>query len=339
MRTFCSLSASFAASILFAGCSFFDPSLYQDEQLEDFPVADSCDGPVPVPVVAETFHGIVDLSGNRDEFNNLGSCVDNARTPGPDGFIAVPMRVGEKWHFHAKVIDGVGDPALYVLDSCDARSCQFGAGIDICGSGIDEHFSFISPRDTTYIVGLDDKGLGGGRYDLLVLHATCGDGNAEHSEGCDDGNRVPGDGCDEGCRFELAAAADEHEPNDDFTGANRPILTSGAGSVLGLLEGRCDPDFFAVQVPEGGSVSVQMTTRAGSACAESSPASLLELVDQGGLDALGAGANPAGSGCPAIDGEAFAAGLPAGVYYLRLTSPDADTSLPYKLSIQVVDAP
>jgi len=292
-----------------------------------------------VPELTDTLHGIVDLSGNRNEFDNVGSCVDNVRTPGADGFISIPMEAGEKWHFHAKVIDGVGDPAIYVLDSCDPRSCQFGAGIDICGSGVDEHFSFIAPRTTTYIIGIDDKGASAGRYDMLVLHATCGDGNAEHSEGCDDGNSVPGDGCDEGCRFELADAADEHEPNDDFTGANRPILSAGAGSVLGLLEGRCDPDFFAVRVPEGGGVSVQMMTRAGTACAEPSPASLLELVGQDGLNALGAGSVVPGSGCPSIDGESFATGLPAGVYYIRLTAPDAGTSLPYKLLIQVSDAP
>jgi len=336
MRTLRSLTASAPALVLLAGCSFFDPSLYQNTELPPFPLADNCGPGVTVPELTSTFEGIVDLSTHHDDFNDLGACVDNVRTPGPDGFMSISMQAGEKWHFHAKVLDTLGDPALYILDNCDPRACQVGAGIDICGSGEDEHFSFVAPRTATYLVAIDDKGMGGGRYDLLAVHPTCGNGDAEHSEGCDDGNVMPGDGCDEGCRLELMDGMDEHEPNDDFTGANR-LLVGGAasGSVLGLLEGRCDPDFYAVRVEAGGSVSAQMTTRVGTACADTTPAVALELVGEDGINAIGAGVNPAGSGCPSIDGAAFATGLPAGIYYLRLTAPDADTRLPYKLSAQV----
>jgi len=327
------------ASALLGGCSFFDASLYQDGALPDFPVADRCDVASAVPDATGGMHGIVDLTGSRDDFDDLGSCVDNTRTPGADGFIQVTMQAGEKWHFHAKVLDGVGDPALYVLDTCDARSCQFGAGTDICGSGEDEHFSFIAQRSATYFIGLDDKGSSGGRYDLLALHAICGNGDAQHSEGCDDGNTRPGDGCDEGCRFELAPGDAEHEPNDDFTGSNRPILTGGAGSVTGVVEGRCDPDFYALQVAEGGAVAVQVTTMTGAACADSAPMSVLEIIGLDGIHPLGAGTIVPGSGCPSIDGEDFATNMPAGVYYVRLSAPEPDARLPYRISFQVTDPP
>jgi len=339
MRILPPISACLVASVLLAGCNFFDPALYQASELPPFPLADSCGPTVTVPSISETFVGIVDLSTQHDQFNDLGVCVDNQRTPGPDGFLSIAMQAGDKWHFHAKVLDTLGDPALYVLDTCDDRACQLGGGADICGSGEDEHCSFVAPRAGTCIIGIDDKGAGGGMYDLLAMHPTCGNIAAEHSEGCDDGNTDPGDGCDKGCRFELADGVVEHEPNDDFTGANRMPLVGGSGSATGLLEGRCDPDFYAVRVSEGGSVTAHMTNTAGTACSLASPVSVLELVGADGVNAIGAGVNPAGSGCPSIDGDAFTTGLPAGIYYIRITSPDVDTWLPYKLSVQVAGAP
>ena len=328
-----------------AACNFFDASLYKEAEMDagsdastpGLSFVDTCRG--TVPMVTETVLDTpLDLSLFADDFSDLASCTGED-TPGNDAFFAVPMVAGEKWHFHVRA-DDVSNPSIYVLDSCDARTCQPGDAIDVCGEGRDEHLSFVAPSAGTFFVGIDSRLAGGPSYQVLAIRPTCGNGELEHSEGCDDGNTTPGDGCDDQCRHEVRAAAPaEEEPNDDFTAANY-LVADGAGASVaqGQLGGRCDFDMFAVDVPEGGSIQVTMGDTSGNPC-DTVPVFTMALLRPDAATTLGVGAATMDNECPSIGAdETFAQGLPAGVYYLRVTTDEDAARFDYRLDV-LVSAP
>ncbi len=324
-----------------AGCSVFDPSLYQqradagaDATVRPLTLADRCSGALPMltgPAGDYSF----DTTSLANDLSDLATCTGRA-LPGNDGFFRVHMNEGELWHFHVRTLERTADPAIYVLPSCDERACT--GGLDECGDGRDEHVSFRARETRDYIVGIDGSHMGGARYELTVVHATCGDGAREHGESCDDHNRTAGDGCDAQCRAELHDGAVEVEPNDDFSDPNVILPASGPVTVQGRLGGRCDFDMFAVDVPAGGSVRATMLDVNGQPCAAGAPEFRMAWVLTDGRTTGGAGVTSMTNRCPAItDGESFAHVASAGTYYVRVsTAADLETAVDYKLRVEVV---
>ncbi|WP_428263797.1 PPC domain-containing protein [Haliangium sp.] len=316
-------------------------------------LADRCDDAQLLSLPAGEDHEVyrIDTTGLTDTARELSSCLDpndaNARWNGNEGFFAVDMQAGEKWHFHVDVLGDppVDDPAVYVLNSCDTRSCQPGDGSDVCGAGSAEHHSFVAGASRRYLIGVDSRGAGGAVYEIEVVRPTCGNGEVEHSETCDDGDLDPGDGCDELCHKELVPGdAVEEEANDDFTGTNRVLVDQATGelTVSGSLRVPCDFDLFAVDVPEGGSVEVEVLDANGNACAAGDPDNIeLFLLNADGISLRGQGQPRGGNLCPSIDGtDNFAVGLTAGTYQVRLGMPKGEAVLfNYQLHFRVVAAP
>jgi len=317
-------------AFLLVGCDLYPKEAYlsrEDMAAPAMQLADTCTGDVPVVVSSSTDFPI-DLRSLNDDFRDLAACT-GASTPGADGFFAVEMEAGEKWHFHLSVPSGeLVNPAIYVLDSCDDRRCQPGDGIDVCGGEQDEHFSFVAPRAGTYFVGIDARTTGGAQYELLAVRPECGNGGSpEHSETCDDGNTISGDGCDERCRAELGAGAlNEVEPNDDLTGAN--VFTPPL-SIDAIIGGRCDVDHFTF-THGGGPLRASMLAGGSVACTDPPVGLELRLLASDGLTLRGTGAPTADNDCPVLD----LADLAAGEYFLRVSAPFDARTFGYVLDVE-----
>ncbi len=320
-----------ATALLGAGCNVFDESLVPTEGTSNSGLGEDClDQNLPHFSSLDSFIQI-DTSTLRNDRHDL-TCV-GANAAGNDGFFAVDMLEGQKWHFHVRVTAGTtADPTVYVLDSgCQDSVCQHGWGLNECGPGQDEHFSFFPPGDGQYFVAVDTISTGGEPMEILAVQPECGDNAKQHSESCEDGNLDSGDGCDSLCRKELANGDLEVEPNDEPTAnANVLPLESGSAQVSGVIGGKCDFDSFAVAVPENGTLSATI----GGDCSFDLS---LQLIRPNGFSELETILTSAGE-CPVITGtESFANGLAEGVYFLRLTtqSEAEPTSLDYTLEVQV----
>lgn len=322
----------------FTGCNYFPEALLDGSPGGDdagvdagggFALAETCSGDVPM-VSANLDDVPIDLSGLRDDISDIGFCT-GADAPGQDGFFAVEMSAGEKWHFHLRTNSEDGhNPAIYVLDSCDSRRCMAGNAIDVCGEGRDEHLSFVAPSDGTYFVGIDSRVVGPATYQLVALQPECGDGAVEHSETCDDSNLDDGDGCDSACRHELphpSSGLEEEEPNDDPTGAN--VLTAGTIRPTGRLGGRCDSDMYVLDVAEGTTLDVAVRGAGAVACTDAAPLITLELLAANATSLVTSGTIPGGEFCPSFS----LSGLAAGTYYLRLSADENERPFDYTLDV------
>lgn len=339
MKRFASLTA-----LLTASCNVFEPGPYlarldagADASVRPLPLADRCTGTVPA-VTLTTGDYAIDTRALADDLNDLASCAGRT-LPGNDGFFRVSMHPAELWHFHVHTIANVGNPAVYVLPTCDDRACT--AGLDECGTGRDEHLSFRATEQRDYLVGIDSSAAGGASYTLTVLKATCGDGVREHGESCDDRNRMPGDGCDASCRSELRDGAMEVEPNDDFSDPNVIALAGGVGTstVQGRLGGRCDFDMFALDLAAGASVRATMLDINGQPCGDGVPTFQMNWVLPDGRTRGGAGSVATGNRCPVISAtDAFAQRVAsAGTYYVRVTTTgDEPAAVDYKIRFEVL---
>ncbi|MEM9067980.1 MAG: DUF4215 domain-containing protein [Myxococcota bacterium] len=302
------------------GCELFPKNLI---------LSDQCSADLPV-IPRDGFDVVVDLTGFRNDISDRVECL-NGNTPGPDGFFAVDMRAGEKWHFHVRntLADGL-NPAIYVLDSnCDQRTCGEGEGIDLCGDNRDEHLSFVADRDGIFVVGIDSRDNDPGMYELLAVRPVCGDNNVEHSETCDDGNLDPGDGCDELCRHEISdTRTEEREPNDDNSGANVVDLSGGSAMANARLANECDPDRYLLSVPAG-AIDIELRADGGGACSAESGVTLTVENSAGRVVATGA---PEGDGvCPVLR----ATDLPAESYVVVATEAELDRPFDYALAFTV----
>lgn len=331
------------------GCLVFDASLYQAREMDAgatpdagravLALADDCTGAVPevrVPEGAADISIDLDTRGLSDDYSNL-TCTGRP-APGPDGFFAVQMEVGERWHFHVRRRGDGADPVIFVLPAgCDERQCDLPNGLDACGVDSDEHLSFRAPSAGLYLVGVDSRNADGFEATVQVIRPTCGNGVMDHSETCDDDNNVDGDGCDAECRRELpATGASEAEVNDDAFGANVLTMTTGATTVSGRIGALCESDVFAVDVPEGASLTATVGDAADAACPAGTPSMELQLISSNGITIRGRGTARGGSECPSIDAtDAFATGLAAGRYFVRIYAVNTEVVRPFDYRLRV----
>lgn len=344
------------SALICSGCfGLFDPSLYMENEDASVPtdagpglqgeLTEICGDEAPLlyfPAGAQSFDFDVDTIGREDNTRDVTRCTGRA-AGGPDVFMAIDAAEGDHWHFHVDVDPFEGretaNPAIYVLRGCDERACSDGDGLDVCGAGSDEHFTFIPRADGRHVVGFDSPDGDGFQGRILAFRTICGDGVKDHSENCDDGNTEDGDGCDAACRSELSGTRpSEIEVNDDLYAANRVMIGAGEStSVRGSVDSLCEVDVYALDVPEGGSILASLTGSGGAACEAALDGITLELLELGplGSDVLLTAAVPDGAVCPAIGaGDALARNLAAGTYFLRVTKlQDRPDSVPYELSL------
>ncbi len=335
-----------------AGCFVFDASLYMnvDAGTDGGPtplsgeLAEVCGDAAPMLTLdaqRRSYSFSIDTRGRVDSERDVSGCTGRVEN-GPDLFLAIQGEPGDHWHFHARVDPEAGgaNPAIYVLRGCDARACAGGDGLDVCGTGADEHFTFVPDASARYVVAFDSPDAEGFAGMIEAYRTECGDGTQDHSENCDDGNEVDDDECDNACRSVLTgASAVEREVNDDVHAANRIELAApGTFSARGSIERLCEVDVCAVAVPEGGSLSAAVRADGGGECpaaGEGVVLELLELVAVGEPRVRVAGTVPSGGVCPEIGADvALAQGLPAGTYYLRVSKvQERPDELRYQLDV------
>jgi hypothetical protein len=352
------LIATVIALLCLAGCDVFDPALYMsadsgtpdsgaldsaipdsalDSAVEDatpdadagFSLADRCSASAPeLPSLSENI--VVDTTALADEVSSEVTSCAGSTAPGHEGFFSVEMHAGEKWHFHVTALEAAGDPIVYVLGTdCDARACQRGEATNVCNLR-DEHFTFVAPDDGTYLVAVDDANDRGGTYEVLPIQPDCGNGVVEHSEACDEESAA----CTDTCLGVLGTGGMEVEPNDDPPGAN--VLDFTSGTVRGDVASQCDLASFQFTAPAGATLTATVLPRGMATCNTAAPALDLELVSTDGRTLYGSVSAGPGE-CPTIEGtEAFATGLSAGDYALRLVPTADETSLyDFDLTIDV----
>lgn len=324
------------APLACAGCFVFDPSLYMNADAGSDAssplsgeLAEVCGDEAPMLTLGGTTRShtfAVDTRGRVDSERDVSGCTGRVES-GPDLFLAMEATEGDRWHFHARVDPAVGgaDPAIYVLRSCDARACTEGDGLDVCGAGSDEHFTFVPDATARYVVAFDSPDSEGFAGMIEAYRTECGDGTQDHGENCDDGNDLEDDECDNACRRVLSGASVlEREVNDDIHAANAlRVGIAGSISVRGEIDGFCEVDVFALEVPESASLTVAMREEGGGACPAVAEGVVLELVELVGVSeprVRVAGTVPSGGVCPEIAADAaLARDLPAGTYYLRVS--------------------
>ncbi len=162
---------------------------------------------------------------------------------------------------------------------------------------------------------------------------VCGNGYLEPGEGCDDGNLIPGDGCTASCGFE---GIDELEPN--AVAAQAQLLPARQVVRAGLAT-PTDVDVFAVDVPAGAHLAVQLGVGGFVTCTED-PELRLELLGTDGSTVLVSNAWSGAFGhCGRIDPSLHSAAraMAAGRYYVRVTETGQDTAAPlYFLHVAVL---
>lgn len=307
--------------------------------LEGVIAADSCVSPDIPLLESAPMYIPVQTEAMADDFREFGGCV-NAPMSGNDGFFKIEMVEDERWYFHLRNDTETANPGIFILPSCNSLSCQTATASDVCDAGTDEHLSMIAPRTGEYFIGIDTRDPGGGDFELLALKTTCGNGGAlETGEACDDGNTTPGDGCDEFCRAEIYEDnTTEVEPNDGSPVANVVKIPGGVGTftVNGRLGQRCDRDTFAVDVPEGGSVSATVTPSRPEACSPDAPAVRLVLCNPDGNSVRATAVAPDEMACPELTPEIVGTSdLPANRYYVRIRTSETAPRLDYLLNITV----
>ncbi len=291
------------------------------------------------PVEVSTVGFTDDISSTR--------CLPDV--PGPEGWLAIDMVSGDRWHFHVhpsnKVAQGqaVQNPALYMRQDCadDRASCNAGTFLDLCGDGQDEHFTFEATSTTRWLFALDDVNGAAGSYLLTVAKPICGNGIQEHNEACEDSNLDNGDGCSRDCRVELRSDNLSHsEFNDDWTTANILSLVdlNTPQSVLGDIGGFCDQDLFGFNVPSD-NVTVTVTIGpsngpAGSSdCSQNpadvSPVTALRLIGSDGRSEQMKQESNDPTFCPSLT----MSGLAAGFYYVAISGDETKKTFTYKLTV------
>lgn len=273
-----------------------------------------------------------------------------ASVPGPEGWMAIDMVNGDRWHFHVHPTNKVGlgqavqNPALYMRQDCgDDRGCNPGTFLNLCGNGQDEHFTFEATSSTRWLFALDDVNSAAGTYTLTVAKPICGNSVQEHNEACEDGNTNNDDGCSQDCRVELRSDNMIHsEFNDDWTTANILwVLDTGTPqSVLGDIGGFCDQDMYGFNVPKDGSTLTATigpangpagSTDCSKNTADQSPITALRLLGSDGRSEQKMESSSDPTLCPTL----VATGLDAGFYYLSVSGDETKKTFNYKLTVKL----
>jgi cysteine-rich repeat protein len=310
-------------------------------------LVDSC-GDKDMYMLHDT-HPPIEVStiGFADDISSNG-CF--ASVPGPEGWMAIDMVAGDRWHFHVAPQNKVGqgqavqNPALYMRTDCgDNRGCNAGTSLNLCGNGQDEHFTFEATSNARWLFALDDINAAAGTYLLTVAKPICGNAIKEHNEACEDSNTDNGDGCSADCRVELRSDNLTHsEFNDDWTTANLlSVLDVGKPqSVLGSIGGLCDLDMYGFNVP---SDNTTLTVTVGPAngpaggndcslnAADATPITGLSLLDSNGRDEL----MMQGSNDPLVCPTLTMPGLAAGLYYIRVAGDETKKTFSYKMTVKL----
>lgn len=344
-----SLVLSIVLALAAPGCLVFDESLYLarerdagadattagDGGLPTVALADDCSGAVPELALGDdvSVQRAFDTTALADDYGTLG-CIGRPQ-PGPDGFFAVEMTAGERWHFHVRRQGTGADPVIFVLDGqCLDLACDPPNALDACRADSDEHLSIVAGFTGTHYVGIDSGNADGFAGRVEVFRPVCGDGAQTHGESCEPGV-TPSVDCTSDCHARLVDGAGEHEVNDDSYMANLLAATAGTPlTVTGRIGSLCESDVFAIDVPAGGAVAAELLTAGGSACPEGTLATELQLLGPDGVVVRGRGA--AAGNCPAIAGtETFATGLAAGRYYLRVYAVNDVVDRPFDYGLRV----
>lgn len=342
------LALSGALALAAPGCFVFDESLYRAREQDGgatgdagppaVALADTCAGDVPVVTFADgatTWMRAIDTTALADDHSNL-SCTGRP-SPGPDGFFAIDMEAGERWHVHVRRRSAGADPVLFVLRQiCDERNCDRPNGLDACRTDSDEHLSLLATAAGRYFVGIDSSNTDGFVGSVEVFRPVCGDGRQEHGESCEPGVD-PSLACNDQCRVVLAPSASEHEVNDDAFMANELDLTGATTTTVGGRIGAlCELDVYAVDVPTGASLRASLWTAGGSDCPAGTPAAALQLLGADGIVVLGEGTARGASVCPVIDDtDGFARSLAGGRYHLRVYALNDEIARPFDYTLRV----
>jgi hypothetical protein len=277
-----------AALLPFAllGCDVFDESLIEapppvtPEGKAELLVGDELNGSVPLNLsYAPTYHDPIDMNYYTDDMGTLPVCLDEADSPGADLFFKVSMKQGEKWHFHVQgnSTPFASDPALYILnDEFDpVRACSSPLqGINACGPGFAEHFSFLPDQTKEYFVGVDEMTGTNESIKIFAAIAECGNGFKEHSEYCDPtgvGDTGPTADCED-CRKLLPDGGDDldNSVNDGpFDATKLAISTSDEFdfTVVGAINNLCDFDFFSFDLESSARVTATLIVEDEFNCA------------------------------------------------------------------------
>ncbi|MEM9190883.1 MAG: hypothetical protein AAGF12_16985 [Myxococcota bacterium] len=317
------------------GCIVFDDAELQGAGSQS--LAASCfESESSVPIYAEEINFTVSAEGLLDTFHNFAICGLPEDLRGPDGFFALDLGAGERWHFVAEPKSPDADVQLYVLSSCDDRSCLCGS--DLCTEGLAERMNFVAKRPGRYLVGLEAGEAT--EVQLRAFPVICGNGAQEPGEGCDDGNNVIGDGCDDGCRIELPPEGGiEAEPNDDLFEANVIDAPGSTIELRGSLRGSCDVDRFELVIPEGASITGYVTDPLDQPCVgDTAPVSVAILDPAPGGFTQRGNPGPNSGVCPSFDaGAPGITAMPAGRYQVVVRKPvgaPAD-EVPYRIHLSV----
>lgn len=340
------ISVIFFSAFAVSGCFVFDESLYLHRDggtgttfeggIQVLSLADTCEANVPMATFeggATSWMRAFDTRTLRDDHTNVG-CTGRS-SPGPDGFFAVDMEAGERFHIHIRRRSAGADPVLYVLRQiCDERNCDRPFGLDACRADSDEHLSILATSAGRYYVGIDSGNEEGFAGSVEVFRPTCGNGMQEHGESCEPGVD-PTLTCTDQCRVVLSGAAQEHEVNDDSRMANELELGAASVAIGGRIGTLCELDVFAFDVPAGGgSIRASLRTAAGGACPSGTPTTALELLGADGIVVFGEGSLRSGSACPSIDEtDAFATNLVEGRYHLRIHAVNTEIVRPFDYSL------
>lgn len=308
-----------------------------DGGLPSVALADDCTGTVPELVLESgvSVQRAFDTRGLTNDFASLG-CTGRPQA-GPDGFFAVEMTAGERWHFHVRRQGTGADPVIFVLDGmCLDLACDPPNALDACRADSDEHLSLVAGMTGTYYVGLDSGNVDGFAGRVEVFRPVCGDGVQTHGESCEPGV-TPVVDCTTDCHARLVDGASEVEVNDDSYMANLLATTAGVPlTVTGRIGSLCESDVFAIDVPAGGAISADLLTAGGAACPSGTLTTELQLLAPDGIVVRGEGALRSGA-CPSIDPtpDTFARGLAAGRYYVRVYALNDIVDRPFDYQLRV----
>jgi hypothetical protein len=249
-----------------SGCDVFDETLIPPETpvtpegTPELLVGDTLSASLPTNLSYRTgYHDPIDFNAYSDNNGRLPSCLGEQSAPGNDVFFKIEAKSGQKWHFHVATAEaqGAADSAVYVLNATldpDQACASPTRGVNACGPGAPEHFSFIADQTQPYYIGVDEVTGTNEKLQIFAVNAECGNGYKEHSEYCDPTAENPGpvDDC-ENCRKVLEDGQEDGSDsfNDgplDATVLRLPDSSDFDFTVNGQVNTGCDYDFFTFEL-------------------------------------------------------------------------------------------